>query len=210
MCRGAQTCPSAMGSFVFGMECKPATLTFAHRMSSIDDEVCVLFYGSGQRVSRGLRSYVDSTTEGIQMKRIVLAVGMIGITLSTFAADVGVSMTVGEPGFYGRIDLGTLQRPQVIYEKPIIIQAQPQSVRVAPIYLRVPPGHAKKWSKHCHRYQACGQPVYFVQDNWYSNVYVPEYRHAKGHDGKRGDDGDDQGNGSGKVKGHGKQKKDKD
>jgi len=144
------------------------------------------------------------------MKRILLAVGLIAMTSSTFAADVGVSITVGEPGFYGRIDLGNIQRPLVIYEQPIIIQAQPPTVRLVPIYLRVPPGHAKKWSKHCYKYQACGQPVYFVQDNWYSNVYVPEYRKMKGQKGNRGDGGGDQGNGKGKAKGHGKEKKDKD
>jgi len=142
------------------------------------------------------------------MKRIALAVSLIAITSSAFAADVGVSITVGEPGFYGRIELGNMQRPQVIYEQPIIIQAQPPSVRVVPIYLRVPPGHAKKWSKHCQQYRACGQPVYFVQDNWYSNVYAPEYRKMKGQKDNRGDGGDGQGNGKGK--GHGKEKKSKD
>jgi hypothetical protein len=58
---------------------------------------------------------------------------------------------------------------------------------------RVPPGHAKHWNKHCRKYNACGQPVYFVQDRWYQQVYVPRYReihngghshgHGKGHKG---------------------------
>ena len=34
----------------------------------------------------------------------------------------------------------------------------------SPIYLYVPPGHAKNWGKHCARYNACSQPVYFVQE----------------------------------------------
>ena len=37
-------------------------------------------------------------------------------------------------------------------------------------------GACEDWRKHCHRYNACGQPVYFVQDNWYNDVYVPRYR----------------------------------
>jgi hypothetical protein len=47
-----------------------------------------------------------------------------------------------------------------------------------PIYLHVPPDHAKDWRKHCREYNACAQPVYFVQDGWYENVYVPQYRAA--------------------------------
>ena len=59
-----------------------------------------------------------------------------------------------------------------------------------PIYLHVPPGHAKDWRKHCRKSNACGQPVYFVQEDWYNNVYVPRYRdrerHGQGHDKKHG------------------------
>ena len=45
-----------------------------------------------------------------------------------------------------------------------------------PIYLHVPPGHAKNWRKHCRKYDACGERVYFVQDSWYNQVYVPSYQ----------------------------------
>jgi hypothetical protein len=44
------------------------------------------------------------------------------------------------------------------------------------IYLRVPPGHAKHWGKHCREYNACGERVLFVQDNWYNREYVPRYQ----------------------------------
>ncbi len=125
-----------------------------------------------------------------------------------FAADVGVSIRIGDPGFYGQIDIGNVPQPRLIYEQPIIIQAVPVAVRPQPIYLHVPPGHAKNWGKHCARYNACGQPVYFVDNNWYGNVYVPEYRkqhgggkkHGKDERGRDGDD--DNGNGKGKGKGH--------
>ncbi|HEY0878663.1 MAG TPA: hypothetical protein VGE10_09445 [Zeimonas sp.] len=99
-----------------------------------------------------------------------------GFATSAFATDIGVSVEVGQPGFYGRIDIGTAPRPVLVYPEPIIVQPAPVAVVRQPIYLRVPPGHAKNWSKHCRRYEACGQPVYFVQDRWYEDVYVPRYR----------------------------------
>jgi hypothetical protein len=88
------------------------------------------------------------------------------------AADIGVSVNVGQPGFYGRIDIGNAS-PPVIYAQPLIIAPAPVAVMQRPIYLRVPPGHEKNWSKHCARYAACGQQTYFVREDWYSSVYAP-------------------------------------
>ncbi len=112
------------------------------------------------------------------MKRLLFAAALAAVTVPALAADVGVSISIGQPGFYGRIDIGNnYPQPQLIYLEPIAIQRVPAGVQ--PIYLRVPPGHAKKWSKHCGKYNACGQSVYFVQDNWYNEVYVPRYREDK-------------------------------
>lgn len=120
------------------------------------------------------------------------------------AADVGVSVNISEPGFYGRIDIGRVPAPVLIYPQPVIIEQRPINVVRPPIYLRVPPGHEKKWDKHCSRYNACGQPVYFVQHDWYRNVYEPRYY----GDSARRDDHRDNGNGQrGRdkhKKGHGK------
>ena len=112
------------------------------------------------------------------MRHLVLTIAVAAASAGAMAADVGVSVRVGQPNFYGRIDLGELPRPQVVYAQPIIVQPAPGGVVVQPIYLRVPPGHAKHWNKHCQRYNACGQPVYFVQEGWYNNVYAPRYRVA--------------------------------
>ena len=112
------------------------------------------------------------------MRHLVLTIAVAAASAGAMAADVGVSVRVGQPNFYGRIDLGELPRPQVVYAQPIIVQPAPVGVVVQPIYLRVPPGHAKHWNKHCQRYNACGQPVYFVQEGWYNNVYAPRYRVA--------------------------------
>ena len=92
----------------------------------------------------------------------------------TLAADIGVSLNVGQPGFYGQINIGDAPRPRIIYAQPVVIERQ--RVRQAPIYLHVRPGHARHWKRHCHEYNACGQRVYFVNDNWYETVYVDHHR----------------------------------
>jgi hypothetical protein len=52
--------------------------------------------------------------------------------------------------------------------------------------MHVPPGHARDWSKHCRKYDACGVPVYFVK----SREYEPGYQRPRG-DRDRDDDDDD-------------------
>ena len=124
------------------------------------------------------------------MKRLLIVAALTAATTSALAADVGVSVQVGQPGFYGRIDIGNFPPPLLVYPEPVIIQPVPVGVVRQPIYLHVPPGHAKDWRKHCRKYNACGQPVYFVQEDWYNNVYVPRYRdgkrHGQGHSKKQG------------------------
>jgi len=131
---------------------------------------------------------------------------------SAQAADVGVSVQISQPGVYGRIDIGRLPVPQLVLPTPVII-APPAPPRVVvgvqappppqPIYMWVPPGHQKDWGKHCHRYNACGVPVYFVQDRWYNENVRPSKGHGKGH-GRDRDEDDDRGRGEGHGKGHGK------
>ena len=109
------------------------------------------------------------------MKHFLIAAAIAAsVVTPAIAADVGVSISVGQPGFYGRLDIGDFPQPRVIYPQPVIIQPVPMDR--PPIYLRVPPGHAKHWRKHCHEYNACGERVFFVQDNWYNREYVPRYR----------------------------------
>lgn len=139
------------------------------------------------------------------MKRILFAAVLAVAAVPAFA-QVGVSVSVGQPGFYGQIDIGNAPRPQVIYAEPRVIE---RTVIGSPIYLRVPPGHAKHWRKHCGAYNACGRPVYFVRDSWYSQQYVPYYNehhggghHDRGHDHDGGHDRGHHGKGHGK--GHNK------
>ena len=125
------------------------------------------------------------------MKRILLAItaGTAVIWFAAFAGDV--SINVGEPGFFGRIDIGDAPSPQLVYRQPIVIERVRDGGH-QPIYLHVPPGHERNWRKHCREYDACGQPVYFVRDSWYNGTYVPHVRdHGRDHAEHRDERHDD-------------------
>lgn len=128
--------------------------------------------------------------------RMAFAVLAIGCSSAAFAqVDVGVGVTIRQPGVYGRVEIGTgAPPPPVIYRQPVVVVAQPVVVAPPPpMYLYVPPGHAKKWRKHCHKYDACGRQVYFVREEWvraqYAQanpgkgppVYSQEREHGHGH-----------------------------
>jgi len=128
----------------------------------------------------------------MKISHLVTAALLIGA--SARAADVGVSVSVGDSGFYGRIDVGTMPKPPpVVYQQPVVIE------------LRVPPGHAKHWKKHCREYNACGERVFFVQDRWYQEVYVPsrQERHVERED-QHGDHDRDHDHEHDRGHGHGK------
>ncbi|RZL40231.1 MAG: hypothetical protein EOP35_01435 [Rubrivivax sp.] len=117
------------------------------------------------------------------MKTTSLALGTALLAATAaHATEVGVSVQIGQPGFYGRIDIGNTP-PPVVLREPVWVQRRP--VHVEPVYMRIPPGHQKHWSKHCARYNACGVPVYFVQEDWYQERYErprnDEPGHGKGH-----------------------------
>lgn len=127
------------------------------------------------------------------MKRFLIAATIATAAMTTMpvlAADVGVSVSIGQPGFYGRLDVDDYPPPQVIYRQPRYIERE--AYERPPIYLRVPPGHAKHWRKNCHKYNACGERVYFVKDNWYQHEYVPTYqkRHGEHREDRRDERGD--------------------
>jgi hypothetical protein len=136
------------------------------------------------------------------MKMRILFAMLIGICAGpAIAGDLAVSVNIGEPGFFGRIEIGNFPQPQLVYAQPVVIQRAPEFVSAPPIYLHVRPGHEKHWSKHCAEYNACGRPVYFVRDDWYNNEYVPRYRHERDHDRGEGRDAG-HGHGEGHDKDH--------
>jgi hypothetical protein len=122
---------------------------------------------------------------------LLLAVVLGGMSMPARAADVGVSVSLGQPGFYGRLDIGDYPRPQLLYSQPRMIRRGDSGRE--PVYMHVPQSHARNWRRHCAAYNACDERVYFVRDGWYNNQYVPRYqeRNRSGqderHDGRRDD-----------------------
>jgi len=141
--------------------------------------------------------------------------GLLAAAAPAHATDVGVSIGINQPGVYGRIDIGRFPQPAVILPQPVVIVQQPRPVQ--PVYLHVPPGHRKKWKTYCGRYDACGVPVYFVQERWYQD-HVARAEPRRGerrddwrddrHDGRwddrRGHDHPGRGHGHGHGRGHGR------
>jgi hypothetical protein len=159
------------------------------------------------------------------MKKLIIAATLAAAAAVPAMAQTAVSISVGQPNFFGRIDLnGGASPPPVVYAQPVIVE---QTRYVAqPVYLRVPEGHRKHWNKHCREYNACGQKVFFVQDSWYQNTYAPHYReqhyrearpvvvraviredrrdYDRRDDRRDHDRDDDRGHGNGHGNGHGK------
>ena len=107
------------------------------------------------------------------LRRAVPCVLLASLAL---AADAQVNVIVqGQvaPGVYGRVEIGNAPPPPVVYAEPRIV-VRPATLP-PPVYLHVPPGHAKNWKKHCKKYDACGQPVYFVK----SAEYEPKKKKKK-------------------------------
>jgi hypothetical protein len=120
------------------------------------------------------------------MKKLIaaLALAAAAVAAPSFAGNVGFSISVGEPGFYGEIDVGGYGRPSLIYTEPVVLAPRYRSY--APVYVRAPRDHYRNWGRYCGRYKACSRPVYFVRDEWYSSVYAPRYRQRYyGHDSRR-------------------------
>ena len=76
------------------------------------------------------------------MKRILIAM-MITLIAATAAnaSDVGVSVSIGQPGFY--LNIGNFP-PPVVYAHPVVVRPAPVVV-ARPVYYHVPPGHVKQW-----------------------------------------------------------------
>jgi hypothetical protein len=124
-----------------------------------------------------------------------IATALLAASLPSFAADVGVSVQISQPGVYGRIDIGRFPQPEVLVQQPVII-GRPVVAAPAPVYLWVPPGQQKHWGRYCGRYHACGVPVYFVQDRWYrDHVMAPRRDRREDRREDRRDDRRDDGRG---------------
>ncbi len=109
------------------------------------------------------------------MKSLILAItATVALWLPQPVPAQTNNNVLGELAYYGLLELAGLPQPQLLYPESVIVRRV--QVQRSPVYLRVPPGHAKNWSKHCGRYNACSRPVYFVDDGWYQRTYVPAYQ----------------------------------
>lgn len=122
--------------------------------------------------------------------RWLICMGLAGAA-GTVHAQAHVSATVGgqiAPGVYGRVDVSNGPVPALMFAQPVVVAPAPAYQARAPIYMYVPSGHAKHWSKHCARYAACGQPVYFVKEPPRRGDHFHGRRDRHGahrHDGRR-------------------------
>lgn len=117
------------------------------------------------------------------MRLITLVTALVVGTGVSHAGGLDIHVLLsGEvaPGLYGQVNIGSERPPPVVYARPMLIE--PQEASFPPIYLHVPPEHARNWRRHCHEYNACNRPVYFVR----SQEYEPEYqRHYRDHEHER-------------------------
>jgi hypothetical protein len=78
------------------------------------------------------------------MKRLLVALVLAGCAAtSALATEVGVSVTAGQPGFYGRINIGNGPPLRLIDAQAVVIESVRLVEPVPPNYLHVPPDHAK-------------------------------------------------------------------
>jgi len=119
------------------------------------------------------------------MRRYLLAICLASVMALVGAVDAAASASVGQPGFYGRLDFGDNPPPRLIYQQPVMVRRVPMSR--PPVYLHVPLVEARNWRKYCGNYKACGERAYFVQNTWYEREYVPNYQGRHGNRWGRGE-----------------------
>ncbi len=96
-----------------------------------------------------------------------LGFAVLGACAIPSAMAQNISLTINQPGIYGRVNIGEpVPQRAWVNPRPIIIE-QPRVVyERQPIYLYVPSAHSGNWGRYCGNYNACTQPVIFVQDDW--------------------------------------------
>ena len=154
----------------------PQGLAFFHaRIKSESTQVDTLHRSGAGTMSglkrtpvRPLQDLFHMASFSTSLRQVLGLIGLVAAAQSALAGstNVGVSLSVSQPGFYGRVDIGD-QQPPLIYPQPVIIEQAPIAAHRRPIYLHVPPGHSRDWARYCGQYRACGQPVYFVREDYY-------------------------------------------
>ena len=110
----------------------------------------------------------------------------LGIGAAQLAVAANVSIGINQPGVYGRVTIGEAIPQQAwVYQQPMVITPLQYNVQRQPIYLYVPNVHSSNWGQYCNRYNACAQPVVFVQDRWVRDrhaQHMQQYPRQRGRD----------------------------
>jgi hypothetical protein len=142
----------------------------------------------------------------LTIKRLGKAIGIAALSLCAAQLAVAANITIGinQPGVYGRVNLGEpIPQQAWVYQEPMVIAPMQYGMQRQPIYMYVPVAHSGNWGRYCNYYNACAQPVIFVQDRWVRDrhsQYVQQHPYQRGrdrdHDGIRnGRDRDRDGDG---------------
>lgn len=80
-------------------------------------------------------------------------------------------------GVYGRVDIsGLKKKPKVINKTPVVadraamLTERRGSGPAKAAYLFVPRAYYTHWAGHCMFYNACTEPVHFIDHDWYYKV----------------------------------------
>ncbi|HEY2189224.1 MAG TPA: hypothetical protein VGH48_11740 [Caldimonas sp.] len=138
--------------------------------------------------------------------KTILALALAAATVGSASAQTSVSIGINQPGVYGRVTIGDVPAPALWHAEPVIVAPPRVVVQQQPVYLYVPPAHQQNWRRYCAHYHACGQPVYFVRDEWVRERWDhehPDHGHGHGPDKhKDNDHGHDHDNGRHGHDGH--------
>jgi hypothetical protein len=139
-----------------------------------------LYLGANSYIQNHIFDFERQDMNATTLRTLVATAAVCaGTTQPALAASVSIS--VHQPGVYGRIVLGGPPPPAAwVVPQPVVIAPPPIAVQRQPIYLYVPPAHSSNWARYCNRYNACAQPVIFVQDRWVRERHAAYYRDRDG------------------------------
>jgi hypothetical protein len=130
------------------------------------------------------------------LQRALIGVAALGSAITLPVQAANVSINVHQPGVYGRITLGgPVPSRAWVAQQPIVAAPPTVVLQREPIYLYVPTAHSNNWPRYCGRYNACTQPVIFVQDTWVRERHAAHYRDRDGDGIRNSRDRDRDGDG---------------
>lgn len=139
-------------------------------------------------VGNGISTMISRSSRLLHAALVVVCGA--GIVYAPVQAQTALTLQLGQPGYFGPINLGNQPPPPVIGYGPIIVRPDSRGrerwiqAGNQPLYLRVPMNQVRNWGRYCGLYQACNVPVQFVRDDWYRNVYAPRVRAAQANAAK--------------------------